>query len=292
MKDYRYSLPLKSEFSKKANQWFKVDPKLKRAVLKRVKSEGPLRSKDFDKAKMNKSGWWDWKPSKKALESLFLEGKLEISHREGFQKFYDIPENIIPSNIECNMPTEEEYYRYLITRTLRHHSFASVNEITYLKKKEHKIKTNKYLKLMLREGEIIRVKIEGIDEEYYSLVNAFDKIPRENSKISILSPFDNLIIQRKKLKDLFGFDYNIECYVPEEKRKYGYFCLPILSGKDAVARLDCKADRENKKLIIKSLHFEKNIDQSSILPKLELKLKQFAKFNSCKSFSNLEEVIL
>ena len=109
MKDYRYSLPLKKKFAKRKSSWFPRDPQLMRLVLKRIEKEGPLRSKDFKNSQQSKrSGWWEWKPTKKALERLFLEGKLEITRREGFQKVYDLPERVIPSSTDTSFPTKKE----------------------------------------------------------------------------------------------------------------------------------------------------------------------------------------
>ncbi|MCB0407974.1 MAG: YcaQ family DNA glycosylase [Bdellovibrionales bacterium] len=287
MKEYRYTLPMKHAFQKKQSSWFPRDPKLMAAILKRIKSEGPLRSKDFENTKKGQSGWWDWKPSKKALERLFLEGKLEITQRRGFQKVYDLPENVIPNSVDTSMPTEEEYLRFLIQRTLRHHGLATISEIGYLGKKEIKSKLEKIAREMLYEGTLQEIRVENSSKPYLSFSNALENLPKVNSKIHILSPFDNLVIQRQKLNDLFDFDYQIECYVPASKRKFGYFCLPIFKGRHPIARVDCKADRQNQKLIIHSISYEKNDDRDDIKKEIASKLKSFAKFNGCKGIQGI-----
>ena len=111
---------------------------------------------------------------------------------------------------------------------------------------------------------------------------AFDQLPLANSQTLILSPFDNLVIQRQKLKDLFDYDYQIECYVPAKKRKFGYFCLPVFKGRQPVARLDCKADRPQGNLIVRSIHFERGVDRDVIQKAMTPKLKRFASFNGCQ----------
>ncbi|QDT97409.1 winged helix-turn-helix domain-containing protein [Gimesia aquarii] len=281
MKDYRFSLPLKKEFQKRETSWYPKDLKMMKQVLTRIRKEGPLRSKDFEMTKKGKSGWWDWKPAKKALERLFLEGKLEITRREGFQKVYDLPENVIPGSVDTTLPSETDYARFLIQRTLQHHGLASVSEIAYMRKAQTKKTVLKTLNEMVAAGEISQVAVEGVDEPYFALRQALENIPRVGSKIHILSPFDNLIIQRNKLITFFDFDYKIECYVPAPKRKYGYFSLPVLQGSRFVARIDCKADRSNHKLMIQSIHYEKNVDQSLLQKKMGSKLLAFAKFNGC-----------
>ena len=283
MKDYKYSLPMKEAFRNRETSWFPKDPRMMKNVMARIRKEGPLRSKDFEKTQQGKTGWWDWKPAKKALERLFLEGQLEVTRREGFQKVYDIPENVIPSSVDTVRPSDAEYSRFLIHRTLRHHGFATAAEIAYLRSAPTKTSVLAALKEMESDNEITKVSVEGIDQPYYALPTALETIPRAGTKIHILSPFDNLIIQRKKLATLFSYDYQIECYVPASKRKYGYFCLPLLQGTRFIARIDCKADRKNKQLLVKAIHFEKEVDRATLQKPLNFKLSAFAKFNGCDS---------
>lgn len=281
MNEYRFTLPMKKAFKKRENSWFPRDPKLMAAVLKRIKEEGPLRSKDFEKSKKGNTGWWDLKPAKKALEKLFLEGKLEVSKREGFQKVYDLPERVIPSSINTECPSDKDYIRFLIMRNLRHHGLSTVGEISYLKRKEIKTMVTDTIAEMLEEGDIINVKVESNEAKYYTTKKLLCNTRAFAPKILILSPFDNFIIQRKKLSAFFNFEYQIECYVPAPKRKYGYFSLPIFYGARPLGRIDCKADRKEKKLLIKSIHCEKGVDKKYLKNKLTPKLKSFAKFNNC-----------
>lgn len=283
MKEYRYTLPMKRAFQKRESSWFPRDAKMMSAVLRRIRREGPLGAKDFENTEKGNTGWWDWKPAKKALERLFLEGRLEITRREGFQKLYDLPERVIPSSVDTKLPTKKEYTRFLIQRTLRHHGLATKGEIAYLRKASVKADVTSELTEMLSSGELVQVKVENLQETYFALPESFENIPRVSSKALILSPFDNSVIQRKKLQMFFGFDYQIECYVPEPKRKYGYFCLPIFANGCPVARIDCKADRKNQKLHVRSIHYEKDVKKGSLQPKLESQLRAFAKFNGCHS---------
>jgi uncharacterized protein YcaQ len=282
MNEYRFSLPMKAAFQKKS--WLNSEPKLLLAVVEKIRNEGALRSKDFENSKKGKTGWWDWKPAKRALEQLFLEGRLEITRREGFQKVYDLPERVIPSSVNTTMPSDTEYVQYLIDRTLRHHGLASVNEIAYLQKKDIKTQVTQQLANLLEEGKIIQVKVEKNEESYFTTFNSLNNIIKPSSKVFIFSPFDNLIIQRKKLSAFFNFEYKIECYLPASKRKYGYFCLPIFIGSQAVARIDCKAYRKEQKFVVNSIHYEKGVNKDSphLQDKLKSKLKAFAEFNGSK----------
>jgi uncharacterized protein YcaQ len=104
--------------------------------------------------------------------------------------------------------------------------------------------------------------------------------------MSILSPFDNSVIQRERLKALFQYDYQLECYVPAAKRQYGYFCLPLLYRDEFVGRMDCKAHRKTGRLEIKSLHFEQhNFDEDSVIAAFADAMTQFCHFQKCDSVS-------
>tara|TARA_B100000749_G_scaffold280897_1_gene280746 strand:+ start:22860 stop:23948 length:1089 start_codon:yes stop_codon:yes gene_type:complete len=280
MQDYKYSLIRKSEFASRTSAWFPRDAKMMREILKRIEIDGPLKSSDFKQDSGRKgSGWWDWKPAKKALERLFLEGQLEVSKREGFHKVYDLPERVLPVSTDLSTPTQQEYLRYLIRRTLGSHGIASATEIGYLQKKKIKDQIQTELEEMVLAGEVVKIKVTDLMDDYFCYPKTLNVKPRIGSKIKIISPFDNFSIQRSKLQNLFNFDYQIECYVPEQKRKFGYFCLPIFKGAQALGRVDCKAHRKEKEFEIKSLHYEKGVDQKSIAKPLLRELTRFSRFN-------------
>jgi uncharacterized protein YcaQ len=282
IKDYRFTLPLKKRFKEKA--WYSKDTKLMKDVLKRITNEGPLRSKDFKNIKKGNAGWWDWKPAKNALEQLFLNGELEISYRENFQKVFDLTERVIPSAIDISVPTDSEYMQYLIVRSLRSYGIATIDEMAYLQKKPIKDLLRAEADKMFENKQICLVKVSGNSNLYYALKSAikdFDKTSTvKTSQVNIFSPFDNLLIQRKRLSEIFGMEYNLECYVPAPKRKYGYFSLPIFKGTKPFCRIDCKVDRKKRSFTILSIHYE---GKSKIIDsKLMNKLKEFAIFNQCE----------
>lgn len=182
-----------------------------------------------------------------------------------------------------SIPNDRDYIRFLINRNLRHHGLATSSEIAYLQKSGIKIKVAKELEKMVSSEEVIQLKVSNIPGTYYALPGSLEQIPSMLSKILILSPFDNLVIQRKKLLTFFNFDFQIECYVPQKKRKYGYFCLPVFKGSKAIARIDCKANRKKQILEVHSIHYEKNVNKLIEQTKIESKLTRFAKFNGCNS---------
>lgn len=284
MRDYRFTWPRKKRFAMRKKEWPASEKKIMKNVYDRIRAEGPLASKDFSSPGRTTAGWWDWKPAKIALERLFLSGELEIAQRKGFQKIYDLPERVIPNSVDTREPSSREYIRYLIERTLRQYGFASVDEIAYLLRGDVKLGVRKELKKMLADGDAVSVRVEKISEEYFAFPGGLEAPKSRRKSLHILSPFDNSVIQRKRLKTLFGFDYQIECYVPEAKRKFGYFCLPLLHGDRFVGRLDAKADRPGARLLVQSLHFEAGVDRDELLPALRKTLRTFAEFNGCRQF--------
>ena len=136
---------------------------------------------------------------------------------------------------------------------------------------------------LVEEGKVLSIFIPEIETEYFCLKNYFENFNEnsQNSNLNILSPFDNLIIQRKWLNELFDFDYQLECYLPVDKRKFGYFNLPILYKDQFVGTIDLKAHRKLKELEVLSLHMiKKNKQISKILTK---KLNELSAFNQCET---------
>jgi len=291
MKDYKFSLIRKNNFSKKYKTWGSADKKIIKKVYGRVKSEGPLQSKDFEDKRQRSTGWWDWKPSKDALDYLFHTGQLMVVRRQGFQKVYDLTERVLPENIDAVIPTEKEFHQHLILASLNSNGLSSQREIMYLRKYDRKV-FEKSLKELIKDGKITVISIEGIESEKYFILT--EKLDLLNAKkkmngLHILSPFDNLVIQRKKLKTFFNFDYQLECYVPQSKRKYGYFCLPVLNGDKFIGKIDLKASRATGSLIINNLFKETGINlNADVKNKFRKKLSELARFSGCTEVTGLD----
>lgn len=290
MSDYKFSLIRKRSFAKKNKTWRSDYKKIVKYVLDRIKSEGPLQSRDFEDKKTGDSGWWNWKPSKDALDYLFHTGELMISKRKGFQKVYDLTERVLPDFADTNIPSESEFYKYLINRSVNSNGITRKNEILYLRRVD-KRKFDIALKELLEEKIIAKISVAGIDNDFFYTSKENLEIlslKRPVKIINILSPFDNFIIQRKRLKELFDFDYQIECYVPEAKRKYGYFCLPVMHGDKFIGRIDAKAFRDKNTFVIKNQYFENDAELKLEMNRKYLnKITEFAKFNNCKKVEGI-----
>lgn len=285
MRDFRFSLYRKQAIANgEQSHWYKRDERLMKSVLNRITHEGPLMAKDFEHIG-KKTAEWKSKPAKRALENLFMQGDLMVPYRVNFHKVYDLTERTLPGKIDTSLPTSEEYARFLITRYLQTNGLGQAAEIAYLLKNTKSL-ISATLQEMASNKEILDISIAG--KNYYTLPKSLELLdkPLTRGKLKILSPFDNFVIQRKRIKALFDFDYMIECYVPEAKRQYGYFSLPILWGGKLVARMDCKAERKKSTLHIYNLALESGLVKTEAFCIAFCKeLTHFQSFNNCKYIS-------
>ncbi|MCF6207982.1 MAG: winged helix DNA-binding domain-containing protein [Ghiorsea sp.] len=283
MRDYRFALLNMESIRNGENRYYtKVDKHLMQEILTRVRSEGALRLRDLNKDNKGQGKWWDMAPCRRALEVLFMQGDLMVCQRNGMEKVFDLPERCLPDNIDLTTPSLSEYAEYLFDTTLRAHGIFTWKQLIHLK-------TGKPIKDVMREvlaarieaGVIKKVAHPDMPNTYISTQTLEQPKSNENT-LKILSPFDNVLIHRDRLKSLFGFDYTIECYVPAAKRKFGYFCLPILYNNSFVGRIDCKTHRAEQRFEVLSLHLEDSpLDKEQCLPLLMDELQKFANFNQC-----------
>ena len=304
MSDYRFFLPRMRNFRDPSNEWVTrrvagclhlLDP-----VLERIRLEGPLSAKDFSASEDEKRGtWWDWKPAKFALEYLFWRGDLMITERRNFQKVYDLTERVLPADVDCTMPAEEEVGRFLVRRAFRACGILRQKDVQGFmqpgagRDSDWQAADSRVINQAVAElseaGEILPATIEGDEQSAWYAVSDLveDQAPPEAriDRIFLLSPFDNLVIRRDWLSKLFGFDYTLECYLPERKRQYGYFVFPILWRGALVGRLDPKADRKTQTLVVRNLVLEPGFQVSDeFLTQLKETLTSFARFNGCKKY--------
>ena len=288
MRDYRFALPRMARINGDRSWFPNGDDKLLKHILERIREEGPLRARDFEDTRTGKKEWWDWKPAKQALEQLFMQGELMVSKREGFQKVYDLAERVLPDWVDTRYPDMAEYASYLIDTSLTAHGFATQKTMTYLRKGQAlRDAISEQLQARIESGDLITIQFGDKGTAYANPELLESRAPHSSATVRILSPFDNLVIQRERGRDIFNFDYQIECYVPQAKRQFGYFCLPVLYRDRLVGRIDCKANRQAQRLEVRSLHIEQKVDDE-FLQKLDLALQDFAVFNGCSEIARLE----
>jgi len=281
MSDYRFALPRMRKQNGERDWFADCDQKLKREILKRIEIEGPIRARDFADPQHRSGGWWEWKPAKRVLEQLFMQGELMVSAREGFQKIYDLPERVLPEWVDTSPPDTSEFAAHLVDTSLRAHGFATLVSMTYLRKGQAlRAAVRRQLETRVESEELTCIDPGNGTQVYIDPELLDSRAPHSNRQLRILSPFDNVIIQRQRGREVFDFDYQIECYLPGPKREYGYFCLPLLYRDRFVGRIDCKAHRASRRLEIKTLHIENRVDDA--FPEcFDQALSSFAAFNGC-----------
>lgn len=291
MSDYRFYLPMMKSFYDPKNSWYRgwgerygnyLEP-----VLRRIREEGPLAARDFETLAARGQGpWWDWKPAKAALETLFWRGELMIRERRGFERVYDLRERVLPAGTDTREPAAAELGRFIVQRALGALGVAGEREVRdYIRIGDKGIVTGA-IAAMAAAGEIVKLAVEGQPGTVYALSAVLDaggRLRPRQPRVRFLSPFDSLAIDRRRLKERFGFDYAFECYVPKDKRIHGYFVLPILFGENIVGRLDPKADRAARRLIVRRLAIEPRCaGADGLVPALAAALDDFARFNGCE----------
>lgn len=286
MADFRFSLP-RMRRARQEMHWSSETPELKaamRRVFRLIRSRGPLLLRDFE-GSTKVEGWATFsKIERRAMHELWMRGQVMIRSRQGFQKVFDLPERVIPSEVEQKVPTQREAAEFHVRRGLRALGIARLSELHYLQGSETAGRVRAALKTLLGGGEVMEVRVAEYPETpCYVFPDALQQgRPLEHHPVRILSPFDNLVIQRERLRWLFHFHYVIECYVPAPKRRFGYFCLPILWGEQFVGRLDAKADRPSRRLLLQNLSFEDGFnDFERMQPAWNDGMQRFLAFQGC-----------
>ncbi|MEW7863998.1 winged helix-turn-helix domain-containing protein [Aeromonas diversa] len=282
MEDYRFSLPRKLALRDGQRHWFERESAVMDQVLGRIREQGPCKASDFEHAG-HKGGWWEWKPAKKALEQLFMEGTLMVVRREKFQKVFDLTERVLPAGIDTRPPDDEAFARHLAERYLAAHGYGSLKQMGYLRRNVQ-APLKAALAAMEEEG---RLESFCAGRERYWFESDLCAPIEVPNRVWLLNPFDNLLIQRERLRHWFEFDYQLEVYLPEPKRRFGYYTLAVLWGEHFIGRLDVKAERASGKLLLRNLVLEPAAYQEDgrlhdFLPALEQALADYAAFNGCQ----------
>lgn len=291
MSSYRFCLPRMRRHATKGH-WSRHSPELKKAmtrVLDRIRVDGPLRARDFEGGPASGDFWGFSKIERRVLHELFMRGDVMVAGRAGFSKIFDLAERVLPDGIDRSVPTDAEMIQHRVRETIRAQGVAALDQIGHQRSLDRRV-MNQVLTEFIATGEISEVKIEGIDRtRSFAFTDALKRIPRAPSEaadaVRILSPFDAGVIHRKRLQELFDFVYQIECYTPAAKRKHGYFSLPVLAGGRFIGRIDAKADRQPRRLIVRNFVVEPGVKIADARAALETALPEFSAFNQCDTWS-------
>jgi len=281
-RDLRFFLGAMRTYRKSPTGWFAdVTPKDERKVMSLLRRNGPLTIRDIDDDVLVEKThpWASRKPSKRALQRAFYAGRVTVSARSGMLKTYELTERHFGWEKPPRAATENEYLDYILARTLRAQGIVSLDSVVFLDKKR-KPGLRKLIERKVRRKALVPVALEGAGKtEHWAEPAALDEVREPEAElVHILSPFDPLIIQRRRLKLFFDYDHIFEAYVPKEKRLFGYFALPVLVGDRIVAALDLKTDRGAGKLLLQKWTWSGKPSPRALKPLIEEELDRFERF--------------
>ena len=294
--------------SRKLGKTFKGISKLRNQAVSYIGENGPVTSSTlpiegeiFWHSSMHWSGHWDRKSpaARSILEQLYTDGELVIHHKNGSRKFYDLAEKHIPSEIlDAKNPCRNEY-DFLCWRVLRRIGAVGLlwdkNSTAFLGLYINAETRKKILSDLVKAGKICAVMVEGIKQPFYyrsedeELMNSIlDGSADLKPRMAFIAPLDPLMWDKQLISSLWDYVYSWEIYTPAEKRKYGYYTLPVLFGDSFVGRIEAAPDKENGTLMVKGLWWEPGVRQTKKLNSaLDKTLKEFACFNDLKGYTVL-----
>ena len=257
-KHLRFFIPAMKRHKREGHKWLgTVRPADLRKVLKLIRRDGALTIRDIDDDVLvdKQHLWSSRKPSKRALQLAFYGGVLTISERNGMLKTYELMTRHFGWDKPPKGAAPREVTDYLLDRALQAQGVASLESICHLDAPS-KPAVRRLIEARVRRAELVPVAIEGAGkQEHWAEPDMLETNSAATDLVHILSPFDPLIIQRKRTHLFFDYEHRFEAYVPKEKRRFGYFALPVLVGEHIVAALDLKTDRKKRQLLVQNWHW-------------------------------------
>lgn len=245
-----------------------------RRVLASVEELGALGAGSLSTRQERAGPWWDWSAEKHALEWLFAAGEVTVAGRRGFERLYDLPERVIPTQVLAQRwVNEAEAQRGLLLHAATALGVGTEKDLRdYFRL--NPADSRPRLAELVEAGELLICEVQGWKQPAYCLPEP--KVPRKVEASALLSPFDSLIWERSRTERLFDFRYRLEIYTPQDKRVYGYYVLPFLHNERIAARVDLRAERAAGRLAVHAVHEEETgLDEEGMLA-LAVNLRRMA----------------
>jgi uncharacterized protein YcaQ len=281
-KDFRFFMPDMKLHRREGHKWFaSVTPADLRKVLRLIRKDGALTIRDIDDDVLvdKEHPWASRKPSKRALQLAFYTGMLAISERNGMLKTYELMQRHFSWDKPPKSASTKEVSNYLLDRALRAQGLVSLDSICHLNAPS-KPAIRRLIEARVRRKELIPVVLDGAGkQEHWARPDVLETAgDGASERVHILSPFDPLIIQRKRTELFFGYGHRFEAYVPKEKRMFGYFALPVLVGDEIVAAIDLKTDRKRRELLVQKWSWIGKRPRKDLKRRIEQELHRFEQF--------------
>jgi uncharacterized protein YcaQ len=249
---------------RRAREWWKLNGEFRAYLLDRLRADGPLPLRELEDrsvAPWLSTGWTDQRNVSRMLDLMWVRGHVGIAGREGGQRLWDLMERCLPPDAPADEPGDEEVTRRATLLALRALGVARAPHIRAHFTRGRYPTLPETLAALQAEGRIVPVEVEGLRGEWW--VRAEDVETLEacrngdfRGRTALLSPFDNLLCDRARTEELFGFSHRLEIYTPKAKRRWGYFVLPILHGDRLIGRADLQMDRRGGRLVAPAIHRE------------------------------------
>jgi uncharacterized protein YcaQ len=254
------------------------------AVLDHVARHGPVTAAEVGRDEPRaRGGWWDWHPSKAALEYLWRVGDLAVTRRDGFAKVYDLAERVLPAQHRDASPSAEDTRDWACASALDRLGLATPGELAAFWDAIRPEEARLWAQQALARGEVVEAEAEGHDGTPRRVLirpeTLAAPVPEPPGRIRILSPFDPALRDRARAERLFGFRYRIEVFVPEAQRRYGYYVFPVLEGARIIGRLDARARRDAGALHLRAFWPEPGVAMGAgRIARLDAELDRLARF--------------
>jgi uncharacterized protein YcaQ len=251
-----------SAWRRRVQAWYESEDQFRAHILERLANDGPLRARDIeDRANVpwESTGWTHARNVARMLDLMWVRGLVGISRREGAQRVWDLMERCLPADAPAEDLTAHEVTKRAVPLAIRALGAAKATHIRNHFTRDRYPGLDDALEQLWKAGTIERVAVEGLGDDWWVNADDVDKLRDDGFKprTALLSPFDNLLCDRARTEQLFdGFSHRLEIYTPKDKRKWGYFVLPILDGDKLVGRADLAFDRKRNALQAHAIHKE------------------------------------
>src|SRR6185437_8227602 len=281
-KDLRFFIPAMKRHRREGHKWLNaVSPADLRKVMRLIRRDGALTIRDIDDDVLvdKEHPWASRKPSKRALQLAFFRGLVTISRRIGMLKSYELTTRHFGWEHLPRMATQQEVLSHVLERALRSQGLVSLDSVCYSGIASRPA-IRRLIEVKARRGELVPVEFEGAGAcQHWARPETLDLQPETGfSRVHILSPFDPLVCQRKRLSLFFDYEHRFEAYLPAHRRVLGYFACPVLAGDRIVAALDLKADRARRRLQVQKWTWMVKRHPRALRAAIEAALHSFERF--------------